>query len=99
MKVLERHLRHSEKYIGTNAKGIYITNLTRKQIVSFESEVQYFGGKLLMLLPHPNIQDEIQLQKFVEYFNSEDFRNKHIFSGRFKIGQRELLNVDFPDFC
>jgi adenine-specific DNA-methyltransferase len=72
---------------------IYIYNLTRKDKIAFKSTVQYFGGSLLILIPKQNID----LSKVIEYLNSNNFKNNFIFSGRFKIGHRQLSNSYIPD--
>ena len=72
-------------------KCIYISNLTRQTEVAFIDKVQYFGGTLIMLLP----KEEIDLKKVVNYLNSESFKKNFIYSGRFKIGHRQLSNSLF----
>ena len=69
-------------------KCIYISNLTRQTEVAFIDKVQYFGGALLMLLP----KEDIDLKKVVNYLNSERFKKNFTYSGRFKIGHRQLSN-------
>lgn len=68
---------------------IYMNTITRKEAVAFVGKVQYFGGGLLMLLPRNNISAE-QLKETVNYLNSSEFKKNFTFSGRFKIGQRQL---------
>lgn len=68
---------------------IYIYNLTRKDKVAFIDKVQYFGGGLLMLKPK---KKNIDLNKVIEFLNSNEFRNKFMFSKRFKIGHRQIIN-------
>lgn len=68
---------------------IYISNLSRKETVAFTGKVNYFGGNLLMLIPK---NPDLNLKKAVEYLNSTAFRENFTFSGRFKIGQRQLSN-------
>lgn len=70
---------------------IYISNLTRNREVAFIGKVQYFGGSLLMLLP----KKECDLKKVVSYLNSISFKKNFIYSGRFKIGHRQLSNSIF----
>lgn len=65
---------------------IYIYNLTRKKEVAFIGKVGYFGGNLLMLLP----KIPCDLFKIISYLNNDSFKNNFIFSGRFKIGHRQL---------
>ena len=68
---------------------IYIRNMTRKKTVAFEGTVQYFSGTLLCLIP----KVPTPLKETVEYFNSTDFQKDYMYAGRFKIGQKQLLNV------
>ena len=72
---------------------IYIYNLTRRSSVAFISEVHYFGGGLIMLLP----KKKCDLNKIVEYLNSDVFKTNFIFSGRFKIGHRQISNSFIPN--
>ena len=77
---------------------IYIKNITRHKNVAFIGTVSYFGGGLIMLLPKKN-----GLANLVEYFNSDIFKRYFTFSGRFKIGQRQIsyfifYNVNFLIF-
>ena len=67
---------------------IYIHNLTRKKNVAFKGKVNYFGGNLLILIP----KQTINLDKVVNYINSDLFKNNFMFSGRFKLGHRQISN-------
>jgi adenine-specific DNA-methyltransferase len=69
---------------------IYVKNITRSKDVAFIDTVQYFGGSLLCLIPKTN---DIELSKIVEYFNTDLFQKDYIYSGRFKIGHKQLSNV------
>lgn len=71
---------------------IYIHNLTRKEIVAFKGVVQYFNGNLIMLLP----KTSCDLDKITEYLNSNTFKKNYMFSGRFKIGHRQISNAIMP---
>jgi len=71
-----------------NEDCIYIYNLTRKEKIAFIGKINYFGGNLLMLKP----KKEYDLNKIVSYLNSDLFKNQFMFSGRFKIGHRQLSN-------
>ena len=71
---------------------IYIYNLTRKSNVSFVGQVNYFGGGLIMLKP----KKECNLNKIVSYMNSNKFKDNFTFSGRFKIGHRQICNSYIP---
>ena len=65
---------------------IYMHTMTRSNKVAFKSKVNYFGGGILMLKPKININ----LDKIVVYLNSIEFRKNFIYSGRFKIGHRQI---------
>lgn len=71
---------------------IYIYNLTRKPNVSFLGKVNYFGCGLIMLKPNR----ECNLNAIVSYINSNTFKNNFMFSGRFKIGHRQICNSYIP---
>jgi adenine-specific DNA-methyltransferase len=73
-------------------KCIYIYNLTRKSNIAFTDTVKYFGGNLLILIPKKNLD----ITKIVSYLNSNDFKDNFIFSGRFKIGHRQIANSYIP---
>lgn len=72
---------------------IYVYNLTRKKMVSFVGKVQYFGGGLIMLVP----KGGCDLHKIVDYINSQPFKDNFTFSGRFKIGHRQLCYSTLPE--
>ena len=72
---------------------IYIYNLTRKPNVSFLGKVNYFGGGLIMLKPKKNCN----LSNIVSYINSNSFKDNFMFSGRFKIGHRQICNSYIPN--
>jgi len=71
---------------------IYIYNLTRKTDVSFVGKISYFGGSLIMMKP----KKKYNLNNIVSYLNSDNFKNNFIFSGRFKIGHRQISNSYIP---
>ena len=77
-------------------KCIYIYNLTRKPQIAFPETVQYFGGGLIMLKPKNN---QCDIDRCLAYINSGTFQNKFRYSGRFKIGQRQLCNSYMPMDC
>lgn len=68
---------------------IYVRNLTRNDIVAFKDKIDYFGGNLLLLKPKTT---DIDLDEITEIINSENFRKNYMFSGRFKIGHKQLEN-------
>ena len=71
---------------------IYISNLTRNSNVSFLGKVKYFGGGLIMLKP----KKKCNLNNIVSYINSNAFKDNFMFSGRFKIGHRQICNSYLP---
>jgi adenine-specific DNA-methyltransferase len=71
---------------------IYINNITRMSDVSFIGKVNYFGGGLIMLKPKKNCN----LNNIVSYINSDTFKYNFMFSGRFKIGHRQISNSYIP---
>jgi adenine-specific DNA-methyltransferase len=73
---------------------IYVHTLTRKECVAFVGKVMYFGGGLLMLIP----KNDVDLIDICKHINSQEFRRNFIFSGRFKIGHRQISNSLLPDF-
>ena len=72
---------------------IYIYNLTRKEEVAFVGKVSYFGGGLIMLKP----KKKCNLKKIASYINSPTFKTNYMFSGRFKIGHRQICNSYIPN--
>ena len=77
---------------------IYVYNLTRKAQVAFAGKVAYFGGGLIMLKPKPTCPGN--LSSIVSYINSSAFKDNFMFSGRFKIGHRQLCNSYIPrEYC
>ncbi len=85
-----RNINVMKKYKGQEC--IYIYNLTRKSEVSFVGKVDYFGGNLIMLKP----KKKCNLDKIVMFINSKLFKDNFIFSGRFKIGHRQISNSNIP---
>jgi adenine-specific DNA-methyltransferase len=75
-----------------NKPCIYIKTLTRQQIIATKATVDYFGGGLIILIPL-NLEYEVDLDDFVNYFNSDAFKKEYTQSGRFKIGHRQLSLV------
>lgn len=71
---------------------IYVYNLTRKQKIAFKGKVNYFGGGLIILIPNK----KINVDKIVSYLNSDEFKENFMFSGRFKIGHRQISNSYIP---
>lgn len=83
-----RNISTMRKYSGREC--IYIYNLTRRSNVAFVGQVTYFGGSLIMLLPKDNLNINLNLNSIVDYINSNQFKSNYIFSGRFKIGHRQI---------
>tara|TARA_Y100000310_G_scaffold249090_1_gene255103 strand:- start:2204 stop:2446 length:243 start_codon:yes stop_codon:yes gene_type:complete len=71
---------------------IYVYNLTRYKKIAFKGNVKYFGGGLIILIP----KQKINLDNIVSYLNSDDFKDDFMFSGRFKIGHRQISNSFIP---
>ena len=88
-----RNIKTINNNIGKDC--IYIYNLTRKINVSFVGKVCYFGGGLIMLKP----KKECNLNNIVSYINSNRFKDNFMFSGRFKIGHRQICNSYIPSHC
>jgi adenine-specific DNA-methyltransferase len=86
-----RNIININKNIGDDC--IYIYNLTRKINISFVGKINYFGGGLIMLKP----KKICNLYNIVSYLNSNTFKNNFIFSGRFKIGHRQISNSYIPN--
>lgn len=85
-----RNINSVNNYINNDC--IYLYNLTRRTHVAFLGKVNYFGGNLLMLKP----KKPINLDKIILYLNSDSFKENFIFSGRFKIGHRQICNSYIP---
>jgi adenine-specific DNA-methyltransferase len=81
-----RNVRIVDNHIGKDC--IYVKNLTRHKNIAFKGIVSYFGGGILMLYPKKNVI----LENVVDYLNSDGFKENFLFSGRFKIGQRQISN-------
>ena len=86
-----RNIRSIRKNLGKEC--IYIYNLTRKQKVAFKGKVKLFGGGLIILIPNK----EVNIDNVVTYLNSNVFKGNFMFSGRFKIGHRQISNSPFPN--
>lgn len=85
-----RNITTIKSHLGEDC--IYIYNLTRKSNVSFLGNVDYFGGGLIMLKP----KKKCNLINIVSYINSNTFKDNFMFSGRFKIGHRQICNSYIP---
>lgn len=69
---------------------IYVYNITRKTEVAFVGQVHLFTGKLLCIIPKSTGTD---LERVVEFLNSDLFRKNYTYSSRFKIGHKQLCNA------
>lgn len=69
---------------------LYINTVTRSEKVCFKSTVQYFGGNLIIMIPKDT---SIELDTIVNYLNSFDFKKNYMYSGRFRIGHKQLCNA------
>jgi adenine-specific DNA-methyltransferase len=81
------------------ADCVYVHTLTRRDRVAFRGVVELFGGNLLMVVPRTRGEgaDGVDLDALVAHINSAAFRQEFVFSGRFRIGQRQLrLSPDRP---
>ena len=91
---LPRNIKVIEK--NKNKECLYIHNLSRKINICFKSKVDYFGGNLLMILPKN--ENEVNLEKLCTYLNSNEFKEKYIFSNRFKINQKNIKDCYIPNY-
>lgn len=76
--------------------AIYMYNLTRKEQVAFQDNVMYFGGNLLMIKTKEKYENNIDIKMLIEYFNSNDFKEKYTYSKKFKISQKNLKECMIP---
>jgi adenine-specific DNA-methyltransferase len=67
---------------------IYIRCLTRNKTIAFKGKVGYFGGNVICLIP----KKELDLDKILGFINSANYTSNFLFSGRYKIGHRQLRN-------
>ena len=84
-----RNIKNIEKHKGKSC--IYISTLTRKKEVAFIDKVQYFGGGLIIMIP----KKPVNIKKLADYMNGDDFKSNYMYSGRFKIGHKQLSNCLF----
>ena len=74
---------------------IFVRNMTRNQEVAFIDTVQNFGGSLLCLIPKAAMSEDA-LKKIVAFLNTKEFQKDYMYSGRFKIGQKQVCNIVVP---
>lgn len=83
-----RNMKTVEEKMGKPC--IFVRNMTRQKEVAFKSAVQYFGGSLLCLIPK---NDKVDLDKVIKILNSDEFQKDYKYSGRFKIGQKQVCSI------
>jgi adenine-specific DNA-methyltransferase len=88
-----RNITSIQKNLGKPC--IFIRNMTRNQEVAFIDKVQNFGGSLLCLVPKGDMGD-VELKKIVEFLNTKDLQKDYLYSGRFKIGHKQVCNIIVP---
>ena len=76
---------------------IYMKNMTRSKEVAFIGDVQYFGGTLICLIPKPGTEmTPSEMHDIVCYLNSAAFQTNYMYSGRFKIGHKQISSAVVP---
>lgn len=86
-------LRNYKTITGNLGKNcLYVSNLSREKQICFCDKVQYFGGSLIIMIP----KKDIDLKKMENYINSDNFKKNYMYSGRFKIGHKQLSEALFP---
>jgi adenine-specific DNA-methyltransferase len=85
-----RNISFMDTNIGKDC--IYCATITRKTPVFIKGTITHFDGSLLCLFPKENID----LNKVVEYLNSDKFLSNFKFAGRYKLGQKSLLDCHIP---
>lgn len=88
-----RNISSIQKYWGRPC--IYIRNMTRHKEVSFIGTVQYFGGTLLCLVPKMDMA-ETDMKRVIDHINSDQFQKDYMYSGRFKIGHKQISTAVIP---
>ncbi len=88
-----RNIKSIEANLGKPC--IYVRNMTRRAEVAFSGTVQHFGGTLLCLIPKVAMT-EAQLAKIVALLNTKELQKDYMYSGRFKIGHKQVSNVILP---
>ncbi len=72
---------------------VYVRTVTRKDVVAFRGRVQYFGGSLICIVP----KEETEIDAIVKTLNSTEYRKNYTYSGRFKIGQKQVSISKYRD--
>ena len=85
---------------------VYVRTVTRKDIVAFKGTVQYFGGSLICIVLASNTEgvlaegsNEFTLDAIVQTLNSPEYRQNYTYSGRFKIGQKQVSISTFNNIA
>jgi adenine-specific DNA-methyltransferase len=86
-----RNLEKIKENIGKEC--IYIYNISRQKNIAFKGNVRNFGGGLIILIP----KEKINLDNVIYYLNSDEFKSNFMFSGRFKIGHRQISKSYIPE--
>lgn len=77
---------------------IYVRTMTRRPQIAMVGKVQYFGGTLLCAIPRVPMT-ATDLEAVVSYLNTSKAQHDYIYSGRFKIGHKQLCNIQLPEYC
>ena len=88
-----RNIRAIQNNLGKPC--IFVRNMTRNQEVAFIDKVQNFGGSLLCLIPKQTMS-ATELEKIVGFLNTKDLQKDYLYSGRFKIGHKQVCNIIVP---
>ena len=72
------------------SRCIYVKTISRKNDIACVDTVRYFGGSLLMMLQKDN--SNIDLDKIVDYINSNEFKKQFMSNGRCIISHNQLIN-------
>lgn len=93
-----RNMNIMEMYRGEDC--LYVRALTRQERVCFQGKIDYFGGRLIMLKPKSEEElagrPSVDLEAIMDWMNSQEFQKHFQYAGRFKIGQRQLVNSVLP---
>ena len=81
-----RNYKTIKQHLGKEC--IYVNNMSRSKEICFKDKVQFFSGNLIIMIP----TKKINLDKVVEFINSDQFKQNYMYSGRFKIGHKQLCN-------
>lgn len=88
-----RNKRFMEEHTGDIC--IYAKVLTRQKDVFKAGKVDYYDGSLLCMYPKQQLDDN-QVEKLIEYLNSEKYLQHFLYSGRYKVGQKTLADSYIP---